>query len=104
MSLPTITRSCYNNLTTVQIGPMTVSFSYITPVAFYHPKTGQVVCENVWSGTTGRHLNEIDGGAKDRRLPRSTFTDVLELIGDGTAQSASRAVRMIEKARNHGSA
>ena len=40
-------------------------FSYETLVAFHHTNSGLVVRENIWGNTTGRHLNDIDGGAKD---------------------------------------
>ena len=40
-------------------------FSYDTLVAFHHTNSGLVVRENIWGNTTGRHLNDIDGGAKD---------------------------------------
>ena len=57
-----------------EVGELTVYFSYTTPVAFHTPKTGLVVSENVWSRTTGKHLNWIDGGTKKDRIPHEDFT------------------------------
>ena len=48
-------------------------FSYQTLVAFYSPKTGRVVHENVWSKTTGKHLNAIDHGDKVSRVSAEVF-------------------------------
>ena len=43
----------------VEINNLTLWFSYRTPVAFSY--MGEFcIRENVWSTTTGRHLNEID--------------------------------------------
>jgi len=49
-----------------------VYFSYTTPVAFRTLETGLVVSENVWSRTTGKHLDWIDGGRKER-VPHEEF-------------------------------
>jgi len=65
----------------VRIGELTLHFSYRTVVAFNSPFSGFVVSENRWSTTTGRHLNEIDGGsteAKAERLPIGEFEQKLE--------------------------
>lgn len=48
----------------VTVGNVTLWFSYRTVVAFSTPETGLVVRENDWKGTTGKHLNWIDGGNK----------------------------------------
>lgn len=57
----------------VDIGPIRVWFSYTTPVAFHVSGHQRVVHENVWSKTTGKHLNWIDRGAKDRRVSGDEF-------------------------------
>jgi hypothetical protein len=44
--------------TRVRVGPLLLIFSFETVVAFHHPETGWVACKNVWSKTTGRHLNQ----------------------------------------------
>ena len=56
----------------VNIGTTELYFSYETCVAFRHDHQLRV-SENVWSTTTGRHLNEIDGGNKKSRLAREEF-------------------------------
>lgn len=69
------------NFTEVVLGPVTVYFSYSTPVAFWGPN-GRIVRENDWSVTTGRHLNWIDGGDKRGRIPGWRF---MELLGEALA-------------------
>jgi hypothetical protein len=49
-----------------------VYFSYQTPVAF-RGRNGLVVRENDWGPTTGKHLNWIDGGNKNGRIPGDEF-------------------------------
>ena len=44
---------------TVSIGSLDLYFSYSTLIAFSSDKVGFWISENVWSVTTGRHLNEI---------------------------------------------
>lgn len=61
----------------VTIGNLTIHFSYQTVIAFSHPSTGFVISENVWSTTTGRHLNDIDPD-KSKRIPYGDFADILE--------------------------
>lgn len=56
----------------VKIGKLTLSFSYNTVIAFDSPYSGFVISENVWSTTTGRHLNEIDPD-KTRRINNTKF-------------------------------
>ena len=67
------------NCLRVDLGAMTLWFSYNTVVAF-RSDGARPVCENQWGPTTGKHLNWIDGGDKDakkRRLPRDTFEAAL---------------------------
>lgn len=47
-------------------------FSYETPIAFRVDDT-TYISENVWSQTTGKHLNYIDGGAKAGRMKHADF-------------------------------
>lgn len=57
-------------------------FSYSTLVAFFSPKTGHVVHENIWTVTTGKHLNWIDGGnreAKKERVNQERFFELLRV-------------------------
>lgn len=67
-------------LTTLWTNQCTVWFSYKTIVAFKDKKGKLHVCENVWSNTTGRHLNDIDGGDKENRIPRAKFIKMAEKI------------------------
>lgn len=57
---------------------MKVFYSYLTPVAFQPVNSAEVVvCENVWSITTAKHLNWIEDWAgyprKQNRLKRDEF-------------------------------
>lgn len=74
MSTITLTKGNTPNETRVTIGALTLHFSYETIVA-YQLHHNVVVSENVWSKTTGKHLNAIDGGGayKSARLPHAEF-------------------------------
>jgi hypothetical protein len=63
--------------TAVEIGNLTLYFSYETIVAFRH-KGMRIVSKNIWSNTTGRHLNEIDGGMKENRYEHDDFKRLLD--------------------------
>lgn len=68
------------NFNTVTIGDLTIWFSYETPIAFRVIGQPTIVRQNVWSTTTGKHLNRIDGGdkiAKERRVDSETFNRLL---------------------------
>jgi hypothetical protein len=60
------------NAMKVDVGPLTLYFSYRTLVAVRHPN-GLTVRQNDWRATTGKHLNWIDGGDKKSRLPCEDF-------------------------------
>lgn len=60
-----IKRYSNNNLIAVIIGDVTSWFSYDTLVAF-EIKNSLSISENVWSNTTGKHLNLINGNKKIR--------------------------------------
>jgi hypothetical protein len=70
------------NFTRVDIGDLTIWFSYQTPIGFAYPGKAITTRENDWSTTTGKHLNEIDGGQKARRIPGSEFMRQLEELTD----------------------
>ena len=60
----------------VSVGPIDLYYSYRTLVAFRAPGFGLVVISNYWGPTTGKHLNWIDGGERDRlkmRLSQEQF-------------------------------
>jgi hypothetical protein len=66
------------NCTVVTVGDTQFLFSYNTCVAF-HDGDGWVVCENVWSNTTGKHLNWTGVDRKDR-IPREEFMTRLDQV------------------------
>lgn len=65
----------------VEIGDVTLYFSYKTLVAFRAPGKGLVVSENVWGPTTGKHLNWIGGSKKDR-LSRTEFESQWKAVAE----------------------
>jgi len=67
----------YGSCREVQIGRLVLFFSYETVVAFSTPKTGLIICKNVWSKTTGRHLNCISSD-KSRRREYDEFQQLLQ--------------------------
>lgn len=69
-----------SNLTRVDIGELTLWFSYETIVAFMF-KGDFHISENVWSNTTGKHLNYIDPN-KDIRENHDIFEGNLAAIDD----------------------
>jgi hypothetical protein len=73
MNLPTIRKGTNNNSLSVNVGPITVWFSYQTPVAFQVRGGLTVVRQNDWGPTTGKHLNAIDGGCKSSRVSGEAF-------------------------------
>ena len=60
------------NCMAVAVGPLTVWYSYRTPVAFEVGGHPQVVHENDWGPTTGKHLNWINSD-KSSRVDGETF-------------------------------
>lgn len=66
----------YGSSRAVRIGNLTLYFSYKTVIAFCEGYS-VTVSENVWSVTTGRHLNWIGAGDKKSRLPRAEFEEAL---------------------------
>lgn len=72
--------SAENNAKCVTIGELKLYFSYTTIIGFYHPSTGQVVRENEWGPTTGKHLNMIS--EKQERVPVSEFQAKLRPVLD----------------------
>lgn len=56
---------------------LTLWYSYDTVIAF-SDGSRTFVSQNVWSTTTGKHLNWIDGGDKSKRIPYEEFKAKLE--------------------------
>jgi hypothetical protein len=68
------------NTIRLDLGDLTLWFSYQTVVAFQVGFDEKVVSENDWGPTTGKHLNAIDEGAKEMRLKRKAFEAKLQGI------------------------
>jgi len=65
-------------------------FSYKTLVAFACNQEKHVI-QNLWSTTTGKHLNWIDGGDKSQRLTKEAFeTKYLECFGVKLEEEGSK--------------
>ncbi len=64
------------NALAVQIGALTLYFSYETVIGFRSPEKGFVVSKNVWSRTTGKHLNAFSD--KRDRIDNTEFQKLLE--------------------------
>lgn len=56
----------------VHMDNMSLWFSYAELIAF-RIGAEKVVSENVWSKTTGKHLNECDMGKKEQRVKYDVF-------------------------------
>ena len=58
-----------NNMNEVEIGNLTVLFSYKTPVAYHEAGIGYTKTSKYWSRTTSRHINqwlELNGYSAER--------------------------------------
>jgi hypothetical protein len=60
----------------IAIGDLTLYFSYDTVIAF-KTRDGAFYSENLWQGTTGKHLNELCQD-KRKRLKREVFEQRLQ--------------------------
>jgi hypothetical protein len=60
------------NTLLVRVGKIELYFSYETVIAFWLQGQGLTICENVWTRTTGKHLNWINPD-KNIRLPYDDF-------------------------------
>ena len=81
MSNITLSKGETPNETTVHLPGLTIWFSYETPIAF-RSSEGEFVRENDWGPTTGKHLNRIDGGYREGRIPGSEFEERLQVAID----------------------
>ena len=68
-------------------------FSYKTLIAFKVDGQPRVISQNYWTRTTGKHLNELDGGdkvAKKARVTDTVFEQLFEeQLGAESTASAS---------------
>ena len=69
-----------SNNTQVILPGLTLYFSYSTVIAFYTPDTGRIVSENIWSTTTGKHINNLKNGATRIKVNRAEFENMLSKI------------------------
>lgn len=67
-------------------GRLELYFSYDTIVAFQERGQEIVASQNVWSSTTGRHLNEIDGGEKEERKDRVSHQEFRKALDEAMAR------------------
>lgn len=67
------------NFNQVNIGNnLTIYFSYETPIAFYD--NGKlIISENIWSSTTGKHLNDINRD-KSIRINNTEFNERFKMF------------------------
>lgn len=65
------------NFHMVTINDLDLYFSYETVVAFQRRYKPLIVSENVWTRTTGKHLNWISH--KDNRIPHEDFKRLLNI-------------------------
>ena len=65
---------------TVTIGNLDLYFSYETLVAFNSRRVGFWISKNIWSTTTGRHLNEIHPDHSIRSTPELFDLKVKEML------------------------
>lgn len=83
-SLPRITHPTDRpNFSRVQANGITYWFSYETCIAFQGLDGPLTVRKNDWGPTTGKHLNEVDGGgtgAKARRVDGGEFARKLSEV------------------------
>ena len=85
------------NITQVSIpGVVILWFSYETIVAFETPYDRKVVSENIWSRTTAKHLNMIDGGNKRNRVNNDSFLQMLNEYLNACQAFAPPSKRKIE--------
>lgn len=67
-------KTLHPNFYQVELGGLTIYFSYDTPIAFSN--NGAIIAsENIWSKTTAKHLGEIS--SKSSRVSHDVFTNKL---------------------------
>jgi hypothetical protein len=81
------------NAVCVELGNVTVWFSYRTMVAFEVEGHPRVVHRNDWSSTTGRHLTAIDGGSAKAHLERVDHETFLRLWQEQTSPGTQIALK-----------
>ncbi len=80
MNLPTIASYCHGaNNHVVTLDTARFWFSYGTLVAFQGIDGELVVHKNIWSKTTGKHLNAICAD-KNKRVDKETFRSLYDSL------------------------
>lgn len=72
-----------SNFHLVRLNDVSVWFSYETPIAVQWVSGSKIVLlvrKNEWSVTTGKHLNQIDGGNKGERIDGKIFEKKLAKV------------------------
>lgn len=89
---PTIRRRYLDQptATRVDVGHVAYVFSYDTLVAFWSHGNLWVVHENIWSNTTNRTLNAVDGGSKEAKAQRKSADDFAILLTAALGDEARR--------------
>jgi hypothetical protein len=72
----------------IDLGPLTVWFSFKTPVAFRAPGTPTIVRQNDWGATTGKHLKFING--------ETSKTDTIQVAGEQFEELWAKHVELHE--------
>lgn len=67
------------NFNQITLGPLTVWFSYRTPIAFQVDGSPLVISENRWGPTTAKHLNRVNHD-KSKRIPHDQVMAGLDAI------------------------
>lgn len=80
ISHPAIGQSGQANFSRIYLGPLTIWFSYETPIGYAFPGLGTITRENDWSTVTGKHLRNIPGDNKASRIPGEQFEKQLAEI------------------------
>lgn len=61
------------NCIAIEIGKLTVYFSYRTPIAFRRKAGPKQVCENVWGDVTEKHMAFVEAGSQKNRICKHDF-------------------------------
>jgi hypothetical protein len=72
----------------IDLGTLTVWFSFKTPVAFRAPGTPTIVRQNDWGATTGKHLKCING--------ETSKTDTIQVSGEQFEELWAKHVELHE--------
>lgn len=69
-----------DNLTRVDLGKLRLWFSYETIIALQTQNNDVIISENIWSKTTGRHINIIKEGYKHLQVDTKTFQEQVDKL------------------------